>query len=156
MNIIWLVSNLKINREHSSQCKCNLHSTFRKLEEDWADLKELWALCCPCWGRVPSNLFENDFKSLGLSDVRLFPFLPCHYSSEVFEAVFFAPSSKPAQHLVDVETDVFSQSWLGIYSRLQKTRVHCICGFKKKNCVTVSLLVHRRYTLHQQSVWPVH
>lgn len=56
---------------------------------------------------------------------------------------------------------VFSQSWLGVYSCLLKTGVHCVCMALKKGFssprealdVTVSLLACRTYTLHRQSVW---
>lgn len=58
---------------------------------------------------------------------------------EVFEAVF-SPSPGPAQHLVDVETDVFSPIWLRVYSCSLQAWVHCACLAKKMLYLTSSLL----------------
>lgn len=91
------------------------------------------------WGPYAALVEEGYLQIFVIMILNHWVYLMCVSSPSCFVTIalrylrqFFSPSPRPAQHLVDVETDVFSQSWLGVYSRSQKSRVHCVCGFKKK------------------------
>lgn len=93
--------------------------------------------------------------------MRLFPFLPCHYSSEVFEAAFFFLQAQGLHSIWLMWKQMcFRRADWAFIAALRKLGFTVSVALKENDsqvpeklfCVTVSLLVHRRYTLRQQSV----